>query len=214
MSSAGQLIRSKFDYYRTNPKDVETFLNSFITRNNYSFRDKLILDPCAGGDHKYDMPYPLTLKKFGVKEENILTIDIREDSKANQKLDYLSLSASFSNEIDLIISNPPFELAQEFILQSFRILNNSIKKESKFIIFLLRLPFLESLDRFEFNKRFTPNQIYVYHNRLSFFPENTEVEAKNGTKKVIKAGSTDSCAYAHFVWDVNNKVSESRLFLI
>ena len=48
-----------------------------------------ILDPCAGGDSVHDMSYPIALiESCGAL--NIETIDIRIDSRAEIKADYLT----------------------------------------------------------------------------------------------------------------------------
>lgn len=196
--------RNKFDFYVTPVEHIRKFLKAFdrnhpgkLSNMNY------ILDPCAGGNEEYDMPYPKVLREFTNAE--ILTIDIRLDSKARFKGDYLSFV--ISDYADLIISNPPFNLAMEFIKKAFEDV-----KIKGFIIFFLRFSFLASDKRLSFFDDFMPDEIYLHHNRPSFFPEDFYNE---DTGKTIKAGATDSCEYAHFVWDLNQPNAPfSKTYLI
>lgn len=78
-------------------------------------------------------------------------------------------------EYDLIITNPPFSLAQEFIEHSMSM--------APTVIMLLRLNFLGSQARHEFWKQFPPDGLIILSKRPSF------------TGK-----GTDSSDYAWFIW--------------
>lgn len=82
---------------------------------------------------------------------------------------------------DLIITNPPFSLAQEFAVK----VNQMVRKYDSIGIMLLRLSFLEGKKRVGFHESY-PADVYVLSKRPSF----------TGKK-------TDSCAYAWFVWGKN-----------
>lgn len=79
---------------------------------------------------------------------------------------------------DLVITNPPFSLAIEFVEHALKI----VKPRGE-VAMLLRLAFLETAKRTAFHKAH-PSDVYVFANRPSF---------TDGT-------STDSAAYAWFVW--------------
>lgn len=66
----------------------------------------------------------------------------------------------------VIITNPPFNLAMEFI-------QHSMDLEPDYIVFLLRTNFLESSKRNDFLKNNTPDQ-YTLPNRPSFTGEGTD----------------------------------------
>lgn len=171
------------DYYVTPHKVIQDFLNVYQIDN----KNLKILDPCAGGDINNPMSYPYVLLKNGFN--NIQTIDIREDSLANKKIDFLEYS--FQEKFDLIITNPPFNIALEIINKSFELLENN-----GHIIMLLRLNFLGSQSRIPFFKKHMPKEIYVHSKRISFIN-----------------GQTDSIEYAHFVWN-KEEIKHSKLFLI
>lgn len=197
MSSTNRSLtkRSELDYYVTPQKEIENFFDHWIPDiidcEEHSVegpgmdiamigkRPDLILwlDPCAGGDTEHEMSYPEVIKrKFnpGI----LLTIDIREDSKAKIKKDYLKF-VTHRNFFDVIITNPPFYLAQEIVEKALQDV-----KSWGYVVMLLRLNFLGSEKRFKFWRDNKPAWVYVHHNRMSFTDD----------------GNTDSIEYAHFVW--------------
>jgi hypothetical protein len=83
---------------------------------------------------------------------------------------------------DLIITNPPYSLAKEFICHALDFRRNITST----VCFLLRLNFLGSQKRGEWLRDMTPS-IYVTPRRPSF----VAVKTKN---------STDATEYAWFIW--------------
>lgn len=165
------------DYYRTPITDIEKFLSELDKVITIDM-DKCTLDPSAGGDSSNPMSYPTAIHNYyAVPIQNIKTIDIREDSLANIKADYLSCDIGYNPHV--IITNPPFNKALEFITKAL----NDVE-ENGYVIMLLRLNFLETKARKEFFDKYMPEYIFVHHKRMSF----------------IEGGGTDSVAYAHYVW--------------
>jgi hypothetical protein len=176
------------DYYITPVDIIKDFLNKFIEiEGKYVF--KTILDPCAGGDDSHPMSYPAALEAFGIKG-NIDTVDIRQDSLAQLKTDYLQLSV-LPETYNMIITNPPFNHALEIIEKSLRDVS-----QDGYVIMLLRLNFLGSKKRKPFWDTNPPKYVFVHSKRISFF-----------------GNTTDSIEYAHFVWQKNNK-NPTQLFII
>ena len=87
----------------------------------------------------------------------------------------------WSNTVDLIITNPPFSLAQEFI--------DHATANATTVFMLLRLNFLGSIKRYEWWSNNKPKAIYVLSKRPSF--------TGNGT---------DATDYGWFVWDKSEKI--------
>ncbi len=181
--------RNKEDYYYTPIQTIQDFWKKFCEVENLAYRHfNFVLDPCAGGDNERPCAYPEALKMFEfnfthefnfVKKTTFLTFDIRADSKAEFKCDYLLLNEDFHIRPELIISNPPFKLFEDFIIKSF----NIIKSEG-YIIFLLRLNATGGQDRrIRFWNKYKPKAIYVHSKRPCFMK-----------------GSSDSCEYGHFVF--------------
>lgn len=104
------------------------------------------------------------------------TIDIRPECNAQITGDFLQHypDTSMCAAYNVIITNPPYSLAQEFIEHSLQL--------SSWVAMLLRLNFASGQKRAPFHREH-PSGIYVLPKRPSF------------TGK-----GTDSCEYAWFVW--------------
>ena len=187
--------RHKSDYYATPVEDIKSFLKEFTTGfdqiidlDNFNFTKNLdILDPCAG-----DLAYSKAIKEYGFPDYNdIKTLDIRGDSLADIKADYLSWTPD--KQYDLIISNPPFYLAIDFIRKALQDV-----KDGGLVIMLLRLNFLGSQERLPFWKDNMANAAFVHSKRMKF----------------IAGKSGDSCEYAHFVWQKGNQTDFCKLKVI
>lgn len=187
------------DFYITPQEPIKDFLNKFLSIESLDERS-LILDPSAGGNDKHDMPYPAVLSNLGFK--NIVTSDIRYDSNAGTHQDFLK--SVHMLYLDLIITNPPFNLALDFIKKAL-----DDVKSGGFVVMLLRLNFFGSQGRKQFFQENMPKYCFVHSKRISFFPEDIEL---NG--KVFKKGSTDSIEYAHFVWQEGYKENYCKTYVI
>lgn len=129
---------------------------------------------------------------WAAQDENIypwtVGVDI-EDNLINKWMDkfvcsdYLLFDGD-SSKFDLIVGNPPFNKAQEFIIHSFDLL-----ADNGYIYFFLRLAFLEGRKRQQtLFEKYPPKRVYVLTRRPSFF------STKNGKD------TTDTLAYAMFLW--------------
>ena len=183
--------REKSDYYVTPIDCIKLFLYEWIKDEDIGItKNTRFLDCSAGGDSKHGMSYAdVITEEFGTSP---MTIDIRPDSKAEIIADYLTYNIP-NPKPDIIISNPPFFLAQEFITKAL-----ADVVPDGYVIMLLRLNFLESKARKLFFTDNMPERIYVHHKRMSFTDDN----------------KTDSIAYAHFVWHKGQKLSKSILKII
>jgi hypothetical protein len=160
------------DYYVTPPLAIWDFLTEF---KKHEIFDSPILDPCAGGDNLHDMSYPFILKSFGYTD--ITTLDIREDSLAEIKTDYLTWNPTRC--FKTIITNPPFNIARLIVERALmQVMGGG------WVIMLLRLNFFGSKSRKYFWDKYPPKYAFVHSQRMSF---------KDG-------GGTDSIEYMHCVW--------------
>lgn len=211
--------REPTDYYATPQGAIVTFLDSFLqtTEGNKLLQpypqekllrtDLKILDPCAGGNLEpkvyegkrkgksvmYDtkMAYPTVLENYWAV--NIVTNDIREDSPATYHYDFVSSPTNKTEYYDLVISNPPFAFAEQFILNSLNLV-----KEWGIVVMLLRLNFFGSQKRKEFWKANMPTYTFVHRERMWFTPD----------------GATDSIEYMHAVWIKGQNPEFSKLKII
>ena len=182
------------DYYVTPVKDIITFLGALDEEVTLDIWDKTILDPCAGGDPSHDMSYPKALREYYAIPDDwngIKTIDIRDDSLAETKCNYIETKLDYKPF--LIISNPPFNQAMEFIKKAL-----GDVEDGGYVAMLLRLNFLETKARKEFFDNYMPTWVFVHHKRMSF----------------TDAGGTDSVAYCHMVWKKNDYPKFAKIRVI
>lgn len=190
--------RHKSDYYVTPLDTIYRFFNAYSAVDGFNPSGKLILDPCAGGgvinEKDYDMPYPLALSsKFDCL--NLITLDIRQDSRASIKRDFLKeIPDELKIGFDLIITNPPFDIATEIVERAKLYLND--KPDSR-IVMLQRLNWLGSKSRQKFWTENRPEYVFVDNKRPSF----------GGTS------GTDSIEYAHFVFKKQTS-QETKLIMV
>lgn len=176
-STARGTVRNENDYYVTPQWLVQEFLERFIAEHNIDVNFR-VLDPSAGGCDKHEASYPDVLSKIGFNR--LTSCDIRTDAKAEfNNVDYLNLDLAPNYE--LIITNPPFNLATEFTERAL-----TQTKPNGHVVMLQRLNWLGSKKRQTFWDNAPLKHIYVHHKRPGFDPE--------------KPNKTDSIEYAHFVF--------------
>lgn len=179
------------DYYKTPVPSIIKFLQNATLYIPDLLTKGLILDPAAGGEDLSKMSYPEALITLGVPVDMITTVDIRSNSKARIIADYLQLECQ--DTFDLIITNPPFLQALEFIQKALFDI-----KPYGYVVMLLRLNFLGSIKRLPFWQEHPPTWIFVHSKRISFTPD----------------GKTDSIEYMHAVWQKQTRVKFSKLMVI
>lgn len=157
-------MRSKYDSYQTPGRCIDAMFQYINWNKVFVF-----LEPCKGEGAIYNR-VPDTVNK--------LWTEIREAR------DYFLFDYTYSN-IDLIVTNPPFSLAMEF-------LNKSLK-EAGTVIYLMRINMLGSKQRADFWNDYPPDYLFPITPRPSF--------TKSGT---------DATEYAWFCWDRNNIIKRGK----
>ena len=105
-------------------------------------------------------------------------------SEITEGLDFFN----WKETTDLIITNPPFSLAQEFIDHSL--------PRSNTVIMLMRINFLGSIKRYSWWKDRTPTSLYVLSKRPSF-----------------TGSGTDATEYCWYVWDKTSRLPSGIFFV-
>jgi len=153
--------RQRDDLYITPQDTICSFLDACAWIRRHLAES--VLDPCSG-EGAY---FKAISERLCIRPRRYDAIDIRRGQ------DYLKWEAP--TRYSIVISNPPYRLAQQFITKA--------RREAEVVVFLLRLNFLGSQRRHLWWQENLPAEIYVHSKRPSFC-----------------YGSTDSCEYAHFVW--------------
>lgn len=151
---------------------------------NYDFGN--ILDPGAGLGAWGKAIRELTSTDDRFEKAHLVGVELDEGTYPDGEYydewfveDYLTWETDM--RFDLIIGNPPYKQAEEFVRKSFELLN-----EGGIVLFLLRLSFLEGQARGEgLWKEYPPWEVNVISRRISF----------TGNRK------SDETAYALYRWE-------------
>lgn len=175
--------RAENDFYATPKSSVVDLLE----REDFCFDNKIILEPCVGMGHIADV-----LSQY-FSNSIVKGMDIVDRGWNGTKVsDFLTFDFADS-KVGNIITNPPFNIAQEFIEKSLSILDNKGK-----CCMFLKIQFLEGKKRREFFKEFPQKTVYVFSERQSPMREGKETD-ENGKK-----WSSTMC-FAWFVWEKGYK---------
>lgn len=127
---------------------------------------------CACGDGAMSN----VLEKLSVP---VFSSDLYDRGFGESGIDFLTEERVADN----IITNPPYKLAGEFAL-------TGLNKSNKKVALLLRLAFLEGIERYQKIFELTPpSRVWVFSERITFYPKNAERKGSGTT------------AYAWIVWD-------------
>ena len=160
--------RERNDFYATPPHATNLFLNNFKLEGT-------ILEPSCGMGHISEV-----VKAHGYE---VLSKDIIDYGYGNEISDFMEEEGTYGT----VISNPPFKIAKEFV-------EKALKVSDRYVIFLLKLQFLESEARKEMFQNTPLKYVYVHSKRIACWKGGEEFDEKG--KKW--AGTQ---AYAWFVWE-------------
>lgn len=182
--------RKEFDFY---PTPIEFCKAAVQELGFYLYMPHVtILDPGAG-EGVWGRAIRESFPGCSITIDGVELRDVEKPSAYDnwyRNTDFLTWTPD--HEYDVIIGNPPYKYAEEFLDKSSEL----IKKDGR-ILFLYRLAFLESLRRYKkyFNGAFTPEKVIVSPRRISF----------SGNRK------SSSDAYALFYWTGYNSSYETEL---
>lgn len=173
--------RPEADVYPTPSWAVEAILNATLLQPYHKLR---ILDPGAGsGVWGAIASTTIRSEVWGVELRPLEPLaEFDEWAGDTNYLTWWPASDEWGNEVrfDLVVGNPPYSLAEEFIRHSFELLHPGGQ-----VIFLLRLAFLGGQKRAKHLwSEFPPERVLVLPKRPSF----------SGN------GKTDQIEYAAFYW--------------
>jgi len=178
--------REKNDFYATPFYAIENLLDK-VDLNEYGEK---VLEPSAGSGNICRV-----FKKY-YPNKRVTALELRKEemerlTQCSDEViigDYLQIDMKF--KYNIIIGNPPYSRAMEFVNKSLEIL-----EEDGILILLLRTSFLESKKRYDFWQENKLSGLYVLSKRPSF------------TGK-----GTDATSYSWFIW--NKKAQKQCIHVI
>lgn len=169
--------RQKEDFYATPYTTTEGFLKEFNLGNINS-----VLEPSVGMGHMAKV-----IKEF-YPNIDITCCDIVDRGYPGTIITNF-LEYDFDKKFDVVITNPPFKLAKEFVEKGLDISN-------KYVIMTLKVQFLESISRKEFLKNSPLKYVYVHSERQSCMRDGEEINPNTGKKW------SSALLLCWFVWEV------------
>lgn len=159
--------KDELDFYPTPPWAIRIFIEKSLPAEP----DDSFLEPACGKGHMLN-----TLKEY---YKHVDGFDI-QNFGYNKVQDFLDFDAE--NEYDWVITNPPFNKAEEFVLHGLKVCR-------KGVAIFARTSFIESVGRY--NRLFKPFPPYC----IAQYTERVPLHKGRLEKKGVTATS-----YAWFVW--------------
>ena len=166
--------RIENDYYATPYESIKSLLE--IEKFEGDF-----IEPCVGGGHIAEV-----LKEYYPTSE-IIGVDLIDRGYKNTIISNY-FDYKFNGNYN-IITNPPYNLAQEFLEHSMEQI-----QEGKKVAMFLKIQFLEGVKRRELFEKYPPKIIYVFSKRQNPLRNGEEFD-ENG-----KRWSSTMC-FAWFIWE-------------
>lgn len=175
------------DFFPTPPWSTRALLECVIDRG---IQAATVWEPAAGEGHMAEV-----LREYS---DDVIASDVHDYGKGyrvgsfvGEGLDVIEIE----QEVDWVITNPPFNLALEFA-------ERGLAEASEGVALLVRTAWLEGAQRYErlFSKR-EPNIIAQFCERVPM------------TKGAWNPAATTATAYAWVVWDRQLGVNEGTTFL-
>jgi len=169
--------REKDDFYATTPNaaqslfDVERF-------------DGGIWEPACGDG--------AICKVAEANGYDVIASDLVDRGYGDARRDFLM---EYSPRAPNIVTNPPFKLATQFVLHSLKLAAAFPgNPEGRKIAMLLKVPYLEGVERASVFDNAGFARLHVFRRRVSFLRGGTEALTMNGKGGMI--------AYGWFVWEI------------
>jgi|AntDeeMinimDraft_6_1070357.scaffolds.fasta_scaffold17889_2 hypothetical protein len=150
--------REKNDYYATPPDDTRCFLENYFDINKF----KNILEPACGEGHMSEV-----IREFN---ENITSYDLIDRGYQDKVINFLKDDISYN--FDLIITNPPFSKAIEFVEKGLKI--------SDTVVILAKIQLLEGISRSNKMVDMPLKNIYGSSSRINCWRGGKENNPKTG----------------------------------
>lgn len=187
-SNHSEYVRAKNDYYATDPNCLELFLKK-LEKDEIKLHSNIWECACGEG-HLSNV-----LIKYGYNVKSTDLVD-RNYSFQQCTLDFLKFYPNSQLIKSDILTNPPYKYATEFVEHSLE-----IQEKGYYTIMLLRIQFLEGINRRKLFEKNPPKYVYVNSRR--------QLCVRNGDFKTSFSKSS-ACCFCWFVWEKGWK-DESKI---
>lgn len=159
--------RQEHDYYATDPKAIDA-LNKVMPLEGL-----FIWEPACGAGH-----LSKRMQYFGAE---VLSTDLYDRGYGGDNVDFLQCK---NLEAPIIVTNPPYRYAYEFV-------EHSLDIGADRVAMFLKLTFLEGQKRKKLFEKYPPKTVAVFSKRIQV--------AINGDPEMFSKSS--AACYAWFIWE-------------
>lgn len=152
------------DYYATSPADTKAFLSAWAGNLN----GKTVLEPAAGGGHMVDA-ISETFPDVNITGRDLI---YRGRDEFETGIDFINDSRE--QHYDYMITNPPFNLAQEFVNKGLQVADT--------VLVFAKLQFLEGKKRKDWFGEGKLKKVYVYSFRAIPWRAGEPVDPETGKR--------------------------------
>ena len=177
--------KDSLDYFPTPPWATRALFHSVILPMGFVHYKDVCLEPACGGGHMVKV-----LQEYFDKVESCDIADYGQDRIAD------FLSKDVEEECDFIITNPPFNLAEDFVIKA-------LSMTRKLVAVFARTQFMEGIGRYE--RLFKPNPPTI----IAQFSERVPI-----VKGRLSATASTATSYAWFVWRTDQNNDQTQLVWI
>ena len=172
-SSHTEHDRAEHDYYSTDPKALEIFLDK-IKEDNITLHNKIWESACGEGH----LSRVLENRGYQVFSSDLV------DRGFGKVQDFLNYENQNKLSVD-ILTNPPYNKAQEFVEKALDVI-----KDGYYVVMFLKIQFLEGKERRKLFDKYPPKYVYVNSAR--------QICYLNGD--MSKKMSSATC-YCWYIWE-------------
>ena len=172
-SSHTEHDRAEHDYYSTDPKALEIFLDK-IKEDNITLHNKIWESACGEGH----LSRVLENRGYQVFSSDLV------DRGFGKVQDFLNYENQNKLSVD-ILTNPPYNKAQEFVEKALDVI-----QDGYYVVMFLKIQFLEGKERRKLFDKYPPKYVYVNSAR--------QICYLNGD--MSKKMSSATC-YCWYIWE-------------
>lgn len=158
--------RAEYDFYATSPKAIDELFKVIDKPTE-------VWECACGAGH-----LSKRMRELGVK---VYSSDLIDRGYGTPGIDFLAMGNLVA---PVIITNPPYRYAKEFVL-------HALELGAEMVCMFLKLTFLEGVGRQELFQKYPPRTVAVFTRRIQV--------ASNGDPEMFKKSS--AACYAWFIWE-------------
>ena len=191
-SNHSDVEREINDFYATPPVATKKLIEH-LKEKYPKLIEHVIWEPACGKGH--------ISEEFRKAGYTVISTDLIERGygSCGEEYDFLKMEKNIHTDGNCsIVTNPPYKYAQEFVEKSMELL-----EDGQLCCMLLKLTFLEGKKRYQMFKKYPPNEVLVFSERINCNHGGNFTEKDQGIGGAV--------AYAWYIWIKGYKPNNPKL---